>query len=474
MPARIERQVGAVVVAAGTLAANGVLPIGDIPVPANKKWNLNLILQSTDAAATRNARLMLAGGIPAHGLMSLAMSAVLGSNAVWHVSSAGTFVAVQVSTTRVDLYLRVGLAGLQYLDSFADSATITNVRFSPDERWLAWTTSAFLNVFARSVSSTTGFGTTVATSPAMASGAGSGINFPTTVVPRGISWSPTGAYIAVAQNLTAAAGRMSVFPFAGGVFGTRVDMPGMTAAQTAQKSHIAWAPDESAIAVMYGLNATSTSLYGWPWTAGAAGAISIKSDAVLAFGGGANNQVAGVVEWCPDASTLMVAVKGCCNVGNAAHVLTYRWSSSVWQAVQSLTDTGTNQVVGTLKWLTSRQVAAMADGAATRSFTVDAVTIAGVLIANLVGTATSPPAAMGDGQAELLNGVLFRTNNAKTAILVETVLASAVTLFPLISIAANSRVLLQGIVLEAGQRLLLGTPANTDVFSISASAIEIG
>jgi len=462
MPARIEKRIIAMTAVAG-VAAGGWLPAGDGPVPSNKKWNCNLIFQSTDGAATRNARLALAGGKPAHGLSGLPYGPAL-VNGIWAISPAGTYAAfIGAGGARVELYRRVGLTGLVFIDALVDTGGgISNIAFSPDERWLSWTSIGFLNVFATAVSSA-GFGAT-ATSAVMAAVAQGGSGGDCLI------WSPTGAYLAVTTTVAAAAGRVSVYPFAGGVFGARIDAPGMTAADAQIASGPAWAPDESALAILYGQAGASWSVYGWPFAAGVFGAVNRANTAVAP----AATMVG--LQWCPDASTKMVA--GYIPQAGGFPAFTRTWNGAAWGASNNLTIPVAVPVGKLVKWLTSRVILAQTYAAAGGATAIiDLVSSAGVLAANLSNVAaliTTGTPTLTASRAYLIDGQLWRVNNAVSSVLVEGLLQPALTLFPLIGITANSRQLIQGLVLEAGDRLLVGTPAATDVFAVSASAIEIG
>jgi hypothetical protein len=157
--------------------------------------------------------------------------------------------------------------------------------------------------------------------------------------------------------------------------------------------------------------------------------------------------------------------------------LTYRFTAGAWVAFSTLTSTNARAagVGGFLCWLTTRQVFTFTDTGASCSWTVDATSVTGTLIATLYNTGSAtPPRVSSACQFAHLNGLIWRNNAANTGVILETILSSAITLFPTIGITANNRVLLQGILLEEGDRLLIGTPAATDIYAVSGSAIEIG
>lgn len=463
MPARIERQIAAMVISptGGQVAANGRTPI-ELAVPTGKRWNCNLIFQSTDAAATRNASLALAGAKPAHGLNALAVGPTLVATP-YAISPAGTYLAVVAGAgNQVELYKRIGTTGLIFLGLLVDAGGgATNLAFSPDERWLAWTSAGFTNVFATAVSAA-GFGAT-ANSVAMAAVAQS---------PSGLAWSPTGAYVAVTTTVAAAAGRLSVYPFAAGVFGGRIDAPGMTAADSIWGGGPAWAPNESAIAIIYGTAGTA-QVYGWPFAAGVFGAVARASALIGMNAGGA-----GGIAWGPSSTNRILAF-GPPTTAGANPARTTAWNGAAWGAMNLLTAPVAVPAGKAVRWLSDSIVLHyLFTGASAATAIIDRVDPAsGALLANIQNLAAGILTGLGtvdQSQMPLVNNQLFRLIAGGTGLVVETFLAPAITLFPLIAIAANSRQILTGLTLEEGQRLLIGTPAATDVFALSGSAIEIG
>lgn len=442
MPARLETRIGALSLPSGSA---GWFPLGKA-VPAGHRWNVNLLLSSRDSVV-RFARLAAqTGAIP--GSMGIPLHSTLATGTDWDISPLGTYLAHRVNTTRVDLYARSGPVAIHYLDSLVDAATVGVLAFSPDERWLAWASGApDIGVVAVGP---TGFGASIGHSGAMPALANS------------LGWSPSGAYLAATSWV---APNLNVFPFASGAFGSRIDAPSI-AVNDVPGAAPRWSPNEAVIAWLGMNGGISQTLYGWPWASGAFGAVQTRDLANTSASG------AGSLSWDPDASLMIIAIGQPRNSAFAL-VKTARWTAGAWSTT-SLLNTPSGAITGSsvVRFLSSRRLLHLSSVA----LATWALTNTGTEIATFFSGA--PPTALNSSSlgepARVVDGVLHYSTASGLYTALGVAGAPTNVILPGVAIPASGQTRVSGLVLDALERLVVGTPASTDWFDVVASAIDIG